>query len=381
MDASPAITIKRHFGKIRDPRLSRRRRHLLPNIIVMAICAVIADCDTWEDIGVFVRTRRAWFEQFMALPHGVPSADTFARVFSRLDPAAFGACFQSWIQALAQTVGLSHIAIDGKSLRGSVASAGGLGPLHVVSAWATQQHLSLAQVVVDAKSNEITALPQLLALLELKGALVTIDAMGCQKQVAAQIVARQGDYVLTVKDNQPRLLADIQETLRQAFEGELPTALVDEYTTRERGHGRVEERSYVVVHSVEAIRDRSLWTKLTSVGMCRRDRTVNGQLSSEVHYFIGSRRMSARAYGEVTRNHWGIENHLHWQLDVTFAEDASRVLDRNAAQNFTWLRRMALSLLKRHPSPSSLRSKRKQAALDPSFLKEIACGSKKLGNG
>lgn len=380
MDASAAITIKRHFGKILDPRMKRRRRHSLLNIIVIAMCAVIADCDTWEDIGVFARTRRDWFERFLDLPHGVPSADTFARVFSRLDPVAFGACFQSWIAALAEAVGLPHIAIDGKTMRGSRRGPG-LGPLHVVSAWATQQHLSLAQVAVDEKSNEITAIPQLLALLEMKGALVTIDAMGCQKDIAAEIASRQADYALTVKDNQPRLLEDIQETIRQALEGDLPAAVVDEHTTRGRGHGRLEERSYVVVHCVEGIRDRALWAKLTTVGMCRRDRTVNGETSSEVHYFIGSRRMSAKQYGRVLRNHWGIENHLHWQLDVTFAEDASRVQDRNAAQNFTWLRRMALSLLKRHPSASSLRSKRKQAALDPSFLQEIACGATKLGNG
>jgi predicted transposase YbfD/YdcC len=359
--------------------MKRRRRHSLLNIIIMAMCAVIADCDTWEDIGVFVRTRRDWLAQFLDLPQGVPSADTFARVFSRLDPAAFGACFQSWIGALAAAVGLPHIAIDGKTMRGS--RGPNAGPLHIVSAWATQQHLSLAQVAVDEKSNEITAIPQLLALLEVKGALVTIDAMGCQKEITAEIVSRQGDYALTVKDNQPRLLEDIQETIGQALEGALPAALVDEHTTRERGHGRLEERSYVVVHWVEGIRDRALWTKLTTVGMCRRDRTVNGQTSSEVHYFIGSRRMSARQYGRVLRHHWGIENHLHWQLDVTFAEDASRVQDRNAAQNFTWLRRMALSLLKRHPSASSLRSKRKQAALDPAFLQEIACGATKLGNG
>jgi predicted transposase YbfD/YdcC len=381
MDASPVLTIKKHFAKVADPRMKRRQRHRLIDIIVMAICAVIADCDTWEDIGVFVRKRRAWFERFLDLPHGVPSADTFARVFSRLDPQAFGAGFRSWIQALSEALGLAHIAIDGKTLRRSGNRRAGLGPLHVVSAWATRQHLSLGQVAVETKSNEITAIPRLLELLDLKGALVTIDAIGCQKEIAATIVAGKGDYVLTVKENQPHLLEDIQETLSLALEGALPAAVMDEYTTHDRGHGREEERSYIVVHWVEGIRDREVWPKLTSVGMCRRERMMNGETSTEVHYFIGSRRLSAKRYGEVTRQHWGIENNLHWQLDVTFSEDASRIQDRNAAQNFTWLRRMALSLLKRHPSQASLRSKRKQAALDPDFLQEIACGSSKMGKG
>ena len=381
MDASPVLTIRKHFGKVQDPRMNRRRRHRLLDIIVMAICAVIADCDTWEDIGVFVRKRRAWFERFLDLPHGVPSADTFARVFSRLDPQAFGAGFQSWMQALSAALGLTHIAIDGKTLRRSGNRRAGLGPLHVVSAWATQQQLSLGQVAVDTKSNEITAIPRLLELLDLQGALITIDAIGCQKEIAAQIIAQKGDYVLTVKENQAHLLDDIQETLSQALEGALPATVVDEYTTQARGHGREETRSTVVVHWVEAIRDRARWPKLTSVGMCRRDRTVNGETSTEVHYFIGSRRLSARRYGQVTRQHWSIENNLHWQLEVTFAEDGSRIQDRNAAQNFTWLRRMALSLLKRHPNQASLRSKRKQAALDADFLQEISCGSFKLSKG
>ena len=381
MEASPVVTIQKHFAKVADPRLKRRQRHRLMDIIVMAICAVIADCDTWEDIGVFVRKRRSWLERFLDLPHGVPSADTFARVFSRLDPQAFGAGFQSWIQALSQAFGWSHVAIDGKTQRGSGNRRAGLGPLHVVSAWASQQQLSLGQVAVESKSNEITAIPRLLELLDLKGALVTIDAMGCQKEIAAKIVASKGDYVLTVKDNQPHLLEDIQETVSQALEGVLPAAVLDEYTTRERGHGREEERSYVVVHWTEGLRDRALWPKLTSVGMCRRERTVQGVTSTEVHYFIGSRRLSAKRYGQVTRQHWSIENHLHWHLDVTFAEDASRIQNRNAAQNFTWLRRMALSLLKRQPSDASLRSKRKQAALDTTFLEEIVCAAPNMGKG
>jgi len=381
MAVSSPASIKKHFRKLKDPRLHRRRRHALLDIIVIAICAVIADGDTWEDIGVFAKKREAWFRRFLTLPNGVPSADTFARVFSRLDPGAFGACFQSWVQAISTAVGLPHIAIDGKTLRHSFDRAAGLGPLHLVSAWATDQHLTLGQVAVESKSNEITAIPQLLELLDVHGALVTIDAMGCQKEIAAQIVAGGGDYVLTVKENQEHLLEDIQATVERALDGQLPAGQVDQYTTRQRGHGRQEERSYVVIHNVEGIRDRPLWRKLTTVGMCTSERTVNGKTSTEVRYFIGSRRLSAKRYGKALRNHWGIENNLHWQLDMAFDEDASRIQERNAAHNFAWLRRIALSLLKQNGSKMSVRGKRKAAALDTDFLEEIACGTAKLGNG
>jgi predicted transposase YbfD/YdcC len=377
---SPA-SIKKHFGKLKDPRLRRRRRHELLDIIVIAICAVIGDCDTWEDIGVFAKKREGWLRRFLALPNGVPSPDTFARVFSRLDPGAFGACFRSWVQAVSAAAGLPHIAIDGKTLRHSFDRAAGLGPLHLVSAWATDRHLTLGQVAVEGKSNEITAIPKLLELLDLHGALVTIDAMGCQKGIAAQVVAGGGDYVLTVKENQGHLLEDIQATVARALDGILSAAQVDQYTTRERGHGRQEERSYVVIQNVEGIRDRSLWRQLTAVGMCYSERTVNGQTSREARYFIGSRRLSAKRYGKALRNHWGIENNLHWQLDMTFDEDASRIQERNAAHNFAWLRRIALSLLKQNDSKLSIRGKRKAAALDTDFLEEIACGTANLGNG
>ena len=377
--SSPAA-IQRHFGKLKDPRIRRRLRHELLDIIVIAICAVIADCDTWEDIGLFARKRQDWLQRFLALPNGVPSAGTISRVFSQLDPAAFGACFQSWVRAVSTALGLTHIAIDGKTLRRSFARAAGLGPLHLVSAWATDQHLTLGQVAVDSKSNEITAIPQLLALLDLHGALVTIDAMGCQKEIAERIVAGGGDYVLTVKANQEHLLEDIQATVTRALDGELPAEQVDQYATTERDHGRQEERSYVVIHQVEGIRDRGLWRKLTTVGMCCSERTLDGKTSTEVRYFIGSRRMSAKRYGKVLRHHWGIENNLHWQLDMTFDEDASRIQERNGAHNFAWLRRIALSLLKQNDSKMSIRGKRKAAAMDPAFLEEIARGSAKLEN-
>jgi predicted transposase YbfD/YdcC len=375
MAASSVGSIKRHFRKLWDPRVQGRTRHLLVDIIVMAICGVIANCDGWRDIALFARKRQAWFKRFLKLPDGVPAHDTFERVFNRLNPKAFQACFARWVAEISELVGLRHIAIDGKSLRHSYNRGAGLGMLHAVSAWATEQHLILGQVMTDAKSNEITAIPKLLELLDLHGALVTIDAMGCQKAIAKQIVQQGGDYVLNVKENQPHLLEDIQATVEKALDGLLPEGDVAEYTKKESGHGREEERSYVVIHNVEGVGERDQWANLTTVGMCRSERTVNGQTSEEVRYFIGSRRMSARKYGQVLRGHWGIENNLHWQLDVNFGEDRSGIYQRNAGENFAALRRIALSLAKRHPSKESIGRKRKAAALDCDFLAEILTGS------
>ena len=371
-------SLRKHFRRLPDPRVVGRTRHLLFDIIVMAICAVIANCDDWPDIALFARKRQAWFQRFLRLPGGIPSHDTFERVFAALDPRAFERCCLAWLREVAGLVGGEHIAIDGKTLRGSAGSA--LGPLHLVSAWATQAHLTLAQVAVDGKSNEITAIPQLLELLDLHGALVTIDAIGCQKAIAKQVVAGGGDYVLIVKGNQGQLLDDIQETVGRALDGELPAGVMRMHTTREQGHGRSEERSCVVVQHVASIRDRAVWPHLTTVGMCRRERTVNGQNSEEVCYFIGSRRMGARRYAQAVRRHWGIENNLHWQLDVSFHEDASRIENRHGAANFALLRKLALALLKQHPHKESIARKRKTAALDPAFLAEALAGAAKVEN-
>jgi predicted transposase YbfD/YdcC len=351
---------------------------LLFDIIVMAMCAVIANCDDWPDIALFARQRKAWFKRFLRLPGGIPAHDTFERVFAALDPRAFERCCLAWLQEVAGLVGVGHIAIDGKTLRGSAGSH--LRPLHLVSAWATQAKLTLAQVAVDGKSNEITAIPQLLALLDLNGALVTIDAIGCQKTIAQKVVTGGGDYVLIVKGNQELLLEDIQQTVGKALDGELPERLVRTHTVREQAHGRQETRSCVVVQHVAGIRDRQAWPHLRTVGMCRRERTVNGQTSEEVWYFIGSRRMAARHYAQALRNHWGIENNLHWQLDVSFHEDASRIENRHGAANFALFRKLALALLKQHPRKDSIARKRKTAALDPDFLADTLAGAAKLAN-
>jgi len=379
MAATPRLgSIRKHFRSLKDPRVVGRSRHLLGDIIVLAVCGVIGNCDDWPDIALFAQKREAWFRRFLRLPGGIPSHDTFERVFAALDPRAFERCCLAWLREVAGLVGVGHIAIDGKTLRGSASSV--LGPLHLVSAWATQAHLSLGQVAVDGKSNEITAIPKLLELLDLSGALVTIDAIGCQKAITRAIAAGGGDYVLVVKENQERLLEDIQETVAQALDGALPAWRVRAHATREQGHGRQEERSCVVVQHVAGIRDRKSWARLTAVGMCRRERTIDGRSSTEVCYFIGSRRMAARCYAQALRCHWGIENQLHWQLDVSFREDASRIENRHGAASFALFRKLALALLKQHPRKDSIARKRKAAALDPEFLAETLAGVTRLDN-
>jgi predicted transposase YbfD/YdcC len=368
----PDLSIPRFFARLKDPRRAHRRLHQLQDIIVVALCAVIAGAQDWQQIVTFGRNRLDWLRDFLELPNGIPSHDTFERVFDRLKPQAFQACFQDWVQAISAALRIKHIAIDGKTLRGSGSAK--LGPLHLVSAWASAQHLSLGQVAVDAKSNEITAIPALLELLELNGALVTIDAMGCQKAIAQQIVDQGGHYALVVKDNQEHLRDDIQQIFRQAFDSAFAGLDYDTYRTSERGHGREEYRCYTVVHTTEGIRQADAWAKLSTIGVCYSERTVKGETSAEVRYFIGDKRAGAKYYADGLRHHWGIENNLHWQLDVNFGEDGNRVQKRHAAENLALLRRLTLSLLKAHPSEESIARKRFAAALDPGFLEEILRG-------
>jgi predicted transposase YbfD/YdcC len=366
-------SIKKHFGKLRDPRVVGRTRHLLIDIICIAICGVIADCDDWREIALFAQQRETWFKRFLRLPNGVPSHDTFERVFAQLNPRVFERCCVGWLQCVGGLLGVDHIAIDGKTLCGSANAKH--GPLHLVSAWAVQAHLSLGQVAVDGKSNEIAAIPLLLDLLELKGALVTIDAIGCQKAIAKKIIDGGGHYILALKANQTHLLEDVQLTVGAALDGNLPAGVMSQYTTVEHGHGRREERSYVVVEYTEKIRNRAAWPKLKVVGMCVNERTVDGTTTTETRYFIGSRSMSARKYGQALRNHWRIENCLHWQLDVAMSEDASHIQERNRAENFAMMRKVGLSLLKQNPRQDSMARKRKAAALDTDFLAEILMGA------
>lgn len=361
--------LQHYFRTLKDPRRRHRRLHRLLDIVTIAICAILCGAGDWQQIATWARCRHDWLRRFLALPHGIPSHDTLERVFDRIDPNAFQTCFRQWIAAVCAALKIPHSAIDGKTLRGSGSSD--VRPLHVVSAWAAANHLALAEAAVEEKSNESTAIPGLLELLDLEGALATIDALGCQKDIAKAIKEKGGDYVLAVKDNQPHLLEDIQTCMLRAFEGQQAGSWLDEWQTVEYGHGRREIRSYSVLHDPQGIRNQEAWLGLCVVGMCTRQRTVQEKTSTEVHYFLGSRRAGARVYGRASRGHWGIENNLPWQMDVTFGEDRSRIQKRRGAENFAILRRMALTLLKRHPAKLSSACKRIAAAADTNFLEEI----------
>jgi predicted transposase YbfD/YdcC len=323
--ATTSLEIKKHFRKLRDPRRQHGRLHRLLDLVVIAIAAVTGGADTWREMAAFGRRHESWFKRFLALEHGIASHDTFERVFARLDPAVFQCCLRGWLVALSEVLQCAQIAIDGKTLRGSRPGKDNLGPLHLVSAWATQNHLVLGQVAVEGKSNEITAIPRLLELLELQGAVVTIDAMGCQKEIAAKIRQRGGHYVLTVKENQPHLLQDIQESLVQAHESEFAGVAHSVYDSESKGHGRHEKRHVEVLQDVQGIRGKEAWKDLRAIGMCFTERTVKGKTSSEVRYFIGSQKRSARYYALALRQHWGIENPQSEdpQSDGLFAPSAS----------------------------------------------------------
>jgi predicted transposase YbfD/YdcC len=377
--APSPLSIQRHFCTLKDPRRRHLRRHLLLDIVVIAICAVICGADDWQQVVTFATNRRDWLKRFLRLPNGIPSHDTFERVFDRLDPLAFGACFRAWIAAACAAMGIKQVALDGKTLRHS-GRTGKLGPLHVVSAWAGANHLALGQVAVADKSNEITAIPRLLALLDLQGCLVTIDAMGCQKEIAKQITEAGGDYLLTVKDNQPHLLEDIRDRMEKGMDSNFAGMDADVYESRESGHGRKEYRRYTILRDTAGVRDPEAWAGLKVLGMCYSERVVGGKQSEEVRYFIGSRLASAKEYGQAYRGHWGVENGLHWHLDITFGEDASRIQKRWGAENFAQMRRLALSLLKQHPAKSSVACKRLAAALNTDILEEILRGHDNSGN-
>jgi predicted transposase YbfD/YdcC len=344
------------FAELPDPRREQGRIHQLDEIVFMAICAVTCGADSWQEIADYAHAKIDWLKSFLTLPGGVPSHDTFRRVFCLLDPAAFQKCFYSWMAALMSRRGLTPIspdprqlrpvAIDGKTPRGSARRTVGQSPLHLVSAWAVENHLSLGQVATDAKSNEITAIPELLQLLDLEGAVVTIDAMGCQKDIAAAIIDEGGQYVLAVKENQPHLYEDIERAFDEALDRGEPGVDFTECQTEEVRSGRPEARTCCVITDPRGIRDAGLWRGLTAICMVISQRVVNGVAGSETRYFIGSVAGTAQEYLRWVRGHWGIENSLHWVLDVCFHEDDQRHWAGNSAENLAWLRKLALCLLK-----------------------------------
>lgn len=367
-----------YFSEIADPRVERSRVHELSDIVMVSILAVIAGAKGWEDIETYGLSKQGWLEQFLALPNGIPCPDTFRRVFERIDPTVFERCFQRWVSGLVKHLGAQVIPIDGKCIKGSYDRGQKKSALHVVSAWASEQRLVLGQVKVSDKSNEITAIPALLELLDLAGCIITIDAMGCQTVIARQIYQAKADYVLTLKANHPTLYAQVktwfEKAQAQGFEG----IEVSTDARTESGHHRIEKRQVfcVPVSQLPSLYQQQDWLGLQSVVMVVRTRQLWNKTTHEVQFYLTSLTSNAVQVGRAIRLHWGIENQLHWTLDVTFAEDACRVRSAHAPQNLALLRRVALNALNQEQSfRRSTRQKSNRAAMDNDYmLKVLAAG-------
>lgn len=358
-----------------DPRMVKKTRHRLDEMVFIAICAVISGAQGWSDIVEFAESKGEWLRRFVRLDHGIPVDDTFARVLSVLSPKALTECLLSWTQALAAAEPCGVIAIDGKTARRSHDRRRRQNPLHLVRAWAIDQGLALGRVKTDAKSNEITAIPDLLTLLELKGALVTIDAMGCQTAIAKQIIDQGGDYLLAVKDNQPTLHADLQDFFATAKAHGFAGVAHDVAETVDAGHGRIETRRCWASDCLSTLTDADRWAGLNTVVLIERERIIGDSVSREQAFYISSCPADARRIGAAARGHWGIENSCHWVIDITFNEDQSRIRRGHGAQNFALLRQIALNLLKQEPSKGSIRRKVIRAGLSDHYRLQVLGGT------
>ena len=370
MDAQAPRGALRFFANMRDPRSNLGKRHRLLDLIVIAITAVICNADGWEDIELFGRSKHKWFRTFLALPHGIPSHDTFARVFARLDPDAFERCFGQWMASLGQRSNGRLIAIDGKTLRRSFDTATSKAALHMINAWCVTNQTVLGQVVCGEKANEITTMPKLLELLDLQDAVVTADAMHCQKETARAIVDAGGDYLLQVKDNQPSLHENLQLLFDRGLTDDCHGVAYDYVEDVDAGHGRIETRRCWSSPDVVGVSPTGDWWRLRSVACVEQTRLIGEHSSTERHYYISSLPgEDAKRILELARGHWGVENQLHWRMDVVFGEDQRRIRKGHAAENYTRLSRIALNLLKADTSKkASVRQKRKLGGWDQDFL-------------
>ncbi len=368
----PVTSLPEHFGQIDDPRVERTKQHLLIDILVIAICAVICGADDWVAIAAFGRAKHRWFKTFLRLPNGIPSHDTFGRVFARLDPQQFQQAFMAWIQALSDLTPGQIIAVDGKKLRRSHDQRLGKQAIVMVSAWATANRLVLGQVKTDDKSNEITAIPEWLRVLALEGCLVTVDALGCQTDIATAIVAQGGDYLLAVKENQKLLYQDLHDLFHEAQEVAFRETVFDFARTVNKGHGRLEIRRCWTIADpdfLDYLRDGRSWPNLRTLVMMESERRIGRTSSREVRYFIASIENDAALALRAVRSHWGIENRLHWVLDIAFREDDCRVRKDHGPQNFAVLRHIALNLLRQDTTTKlGIKNKRLQAAWDENYL-------------
>lgn len=337
----------RAFSEIQDPRMNRTKKHSLTDILAIAMCAVICGADGWVQVEEFGDCKKKWFQTFLDLPNGIPSHDTFGRVFAALDPSAFERCFMKWVADLAEVSAGRLIAIDGKTIRRSLDTANERAAIHMVSAWCRANHMVLGQLATDAKSNEITAIPELLKLLDLGGAVVTIDAIGCQKEIARQIIDQGGDYILQLKGNQGSLHQETVDLFDQCLTDDCRGIAYSTASATDKGHGRIERRRLWATTEIGWFAERGKWKNLRSLIRVEARRTVGGATSSEYRYYISSLPAddASRLLGYI-RGHWGVENNLHWCLDLSFREDDRRIRQGHAAENFSRLGRLALNLLK-----------------------------------
>jgi predicted transposase YbfD/YdcC len=374
--------IVRHFEELEDPRSTVNLQHPLVSVVVIALMAVLAGANGPTAIAKWAALKEEFLVKALNLPNGIPRKDVFRRVLMALKPAAFQACFANWLASLrdsaaaATAVTQPVLAVDGKTARRSHDRKSGLKALHSVSIWASEFGLSLGQVACAEKSNEITAIPELLRLVDIKGAIITIDAMGTQKAIAEQIIAGEADYVLALKGNQETLHQAVIDKIVEHWENDFAGVEAGRHETKEKGHGREETRSYIQMAVPADLPGLALWKGLKSIGVVVSECVRDGKKTDEVRYYISSLGVDVKRFADAVRSHWGIENSCHWSLDVTYREDDSRMREKNLRENFAWLNRLTLSLLKQHPGRESLAMKRRSCGWSDGYLMEVITGSR-----
>jgi predicted transposase YbfD/YdcC len=368
-------TIESHFSSLTDPRQRGKVRHKLTDIMILVICAVISGCDDWTEIELYGRKKEAWLRTFLELPNGLPSHDTISRVFEMISPVELENCFLSWVNGVFEKTNGQIVAIDGKTLRRSHDRSSNKAAIHMVSAWASENGITLGQVETDQKSNEITAIPQLLDLLEINGCIVTIDAMGCQKMISDKIIDNGADYVLAVKGNQGNLYEDIKLFFEDAQNSNFLDISHQYYEEVDGGHGRVDIRRYWTVADIDWLEEKDKWKGLNIIGMAQTETHTGEKITLENRYFISSIANDAEKFGNAVRDHWTIENSCHWTLDIAFREDDCRKRKGHSAANFSRIRRMALNLLKNDTTiKRGVKAKRKAAGWDNDYLVSLLSG-------
>lgn len=362
--------LKEHFEKLTDERQAGKIRYNLLEIVIMTVCAVMAGCDVWDDIADFCRVKEEWFKESlnMTLENGIPSHDTLARVWGMVRPQEFEECFRSWVASVCQKTKGEIISIDGKTLCGSTGE--GKNPIHMVSAWAHEQQMVLGQLATDEKSNEITAVPNLLKVLDISGCIITADAMSCQKEIVCKIVSNNAEYVLGLKGNQANLHKDTIDYFSMAVSDKKLYPETQHTQTLDKGHGRVETRDYYLVNTLDWLESRDEWSGLRGLGMVHAKVSDGEKVTEENRYYITSL-TDVNVFAGAVRAHWGIENSLHWCLDMTFKEDYSRIRKDHSAENMAVVRHLALDILKQYPEKISLARKRRRCSYDDAFLASV----------